>query len=127
MAFFLFAGALFVATHWPALEVRVAEIPRPDLVAHFGVFSTWYVLLFAAAFFGPIGRPGETLRTLGLPWLIAVGYAAFDEGLQLIPMIQRHAAWDDLAANIGGITVGLIGASIWTAARLRARGEQSPA
>jgi len=117
-AFFAFAVTLFALTHWPALQVSVPGIERPDLILHFAFFATWYLLLFAAGLFGPLGRP----RSLLWPWTVAIGYAAVDEALQAVPIIRRHAAWDDWLANVGGITIGLLVATIWT----RVRGRRFP-
>lgn len=123
-AFWCYASAIFVLTHWPRLEVRVPGVERPDLIAHFAVFGLWYLLLFSAAYFGRLG----TWRSLVLAWAVAAAYACVDEGLQLIPFIGRHAAWDDLAANLGGVTLGLISAGAWSrffARPRRSGGEQS--
>lgn len=114
-AFWLFASILFIATHWPALEIQVPRVRRPDIILHAGSFAAWYLLLYFAAYFGSIGTRAR--RPLLAPYLVAITYAAADEALQLIPAIRRHAAWDDWAADVGGITLGLIVATIWTMSR----------
>lgn len=130
-AFGIYAAALFIATHWPRLDVRVAGLQRSDLLIHAGAFAAWYFLLFLAGFFGdPRCTPR---RALLLPAAVAAAYAAFDESLQLIPTLGRHAAWDDLLANLAGIVMGLALAGLWTARsrfstrRGRGDGEQSAA
>ena len=121
VAFWLFALALFVGTHWPRLELNVPGVKRPDLIVHFGLFATWYLLLFAAAYLAKLGR----VRSLIAVWVIAVAYAGLDEGLQAIPFVHRDAAWDDFAADVGGVTIGFLIAAVWTACLGRGKGEQS--
>lgn len=120
-AFWVFAAALFVGTHWPRLELNVPGVRRPDLIVHFGLFALWYLLLFAAAYMARLGR----WRSLIAVWVIAVAYAALDEGLQAIPFVRRNAGWDDFAADVVGVTIGFVIAAVWTACRTRARREQS--
>jgi VanZ family protein len=102
-AFWPFAVALFIATHWPQLRVD-GPIPRTDLVAHFTVFGTWGLLATASAFFGP----ALSRRNIARTWVVGVIYAAIDEGLQLIPALGRVAALDDFAANATGITLAAL-------------------
>ncbi len=97
--FWLYAALLFTATHWPALELNVPMIERPDLFIHFGCFGSWYIAFWLAAWVGPPLR----LRSVALCIPIAILYAGFDEGLQAIPFVRRHCAWDDFFANCGGI------------------------
>jgi VanZ family protein len=121
VVFWTYALVLFIGTHWPRLELNVPGVERPDLVIHFVIFATWYLLLFGAAYFAGLGR----WRSLLAAWIVAAAYAALDEGLQAIPVIRRNAAWDDLAANVGGITVGLLMAAGWTVVRRPVTREQS--
>lgn len=131
VAFWLYAAALFIATHWPRLDVRVPGVERSDLFMHAGAFVVWYWLLVLTAYFGPAHRPFA--RSLLRPWLAAMAYAVIDESLQLIPALGRHAAWDDLLADFAGITFGLIAAWSWVVFRAsparqqRSAGEQSAA
>lgn len=113
VAFFAYAAALFVATHWPRLELNVRGVERPDLLAHLLVFGVWFLLLFFS------GLPGSTglYRSVGRAWLIAAGYAAADEALQLPEFVRRHAAWDDLAANLAGVSIGAMLACGWVSLR----------
>ncbi len=121
--FWLFAAALFVGTHWPRLDLKVPGMKRPDLLVHFGLFAMWYLLLFAAAYTARLGR----WRSLIAVWVIAVAYAAMDEGLQAIPFVHRTAGWDDFAADVIGVTIGFLIGAVWTACRARAPREQSAA
>lgn len=98
-----YALLLFVATHWPALTVP-GPIPRTDLFVHLGAFGTWTLLLSLAGFFGP---PLST-RNLGLCWLFGLANCLIDEGLQSIPWVQRHCAWDDATANMTGATAAML-------------------
>ena len=97
--FWLYAALLFTATHWPALEPNIKFIDRPDLIIHFGCFGSWYIAFWLAAWVGPPLRP----RSIALCIPIAILYAGFDEGLQAIPFVRRHCAWDDFFANSAGI------------------------
>lgn len=110
VAFILYAIALFTLTHWPALGPPPIHIPRPDLLVHFGAFGLWAVLLFASGL-AHVRSPASSAmpsQAFIRVWIAGTLYAAFDEALQLIPQLKRTAAWDDLAANIGGITLGLL-------------------
>ncbi|MDX2146978.1 MAG: VanZ family protein [Planctomycetota bacterium] len=101
VAFVAFAALLFVATHWPALQVPGAEV-RSDLVIHLVVFAAWTILLARTGYL-PSARSG---RGVGILWLVAAAYACIDEGSQAIPALRRVAAWDDLTANLLGVTLG---------------------
>jgi VanZ family protein len=123
LAFWAYALAVLVATLWPRLELNVPGVERPDLIVHFLIFGTFYVLLFASGYLAGASR----WRSLLLPWLVAVVCAGIDESLQAIPLIRRTAGWDDFAANAAGITIGLIAATLWTFLAGHRRDEQSPA
>ncbi|MCC6950779.1 MAG: VanZ family protein [Phycisphaerales bacterium] len=98
--FWLFALALFAATHWPALKVE-GPVERTDLWAHLAAFGLWAALLASCGYFGrPLSAP-NILRSAAAATL----YACFDEGLQAIPALQRTFGWDDLAADILGVWV----------------------
>ena len=103
-AFAAFAVAVFVATHWPNLQLPGTG--RPDLLVHVVVFAAWTAMLILAGFFGP----PFSLRNIGMAALIAPVYAAIDEGLQAIPFIRRHAAFDDWGANVSGIAFACLAA-----------------
>jgi hypothetical protein len=107
-AFWIYAAVLAFATHWPRLRIDVPGIERPDLFLHLGAFAGWYLAFYAAAYIRPLHAP----RTLGLAWVVTAAYATVNEGSQLLPFMHRHAAWDDLGANIGGATLGLVLASV---------------
>lgn len=110
-AFAGYAVLLFIGTHWPNLQVR-GPVERSDLWVHLIVFGGWAALCASCGFFG---RPLSP-RNLTLTWLLAVGYACIDEGLQAIPALGRTCAWDDLASNALGISLAIAG--MWAAGRL---------
>ncbi|CAG1010567.1 hypothetical protein PHYC_03881 [Phycisphaerales bacterium] len=103
LAFWLYAPVLFLGTHWPKLQVE-GPIPRTDLVVHFSAFGLWSSLCAACGWFGQAGSARNLWRT----WVLGLLYAAFDEGLQLVPALGRVAAWDDYTANAVGITLGVL-------------------
>lgn len=105
--FVVYALALFTATHWPQLRISGPPI-RSDLIIHFAAFSAW------SYFFAATGWAGNWYSWRGLLWPLVIGilYAAFDEGLQALPALGRTCAWDDFAANCGGIAIGLVAARI---------------
>ncbi len=106
--FLCFWAMLFVGTHWPHLELNVPNIERPDLLVHLTIFGALAALLIAAAVFDP----ALSVRNILLSGLAAALYASADEASQLIPIFQRHAAWDDWALNLSGITAAVIAAFI---------------
>lgn len=117
VAFWVYAIALFVATHWPNLRIESSHIPRPDIFIHMAVFGGWVMLLVATGYLAPgsddplaesrgvrgwarlVTRP----RAVLLAVLVALVYAAFDELTQGVPGLGRTVALDDYAANCGGI------------------------
>lgn len=98
--FGVYAGVLFVGTHWPALRIE-GPIRRPDLVVHFGAFGTWAFLMMMCGVWGRVA----SWRNVGWSVVAALLYAGLDEGLQAIPVIRRTCAWDDYAANAGGVLI----------------------
>jgi len=107
--FWVFVCAIFTATHWPRLKIDFRGIERPDLLIHFAVFGCWALLVHFTGYLGPI----RSSRTVARSWFATTIYACIDEALQLPTFIHRHAAWDDLAANIGGATLALSGVAVW--------------
>jgi hypothetical protein len=99
--FWVYAAALFTATHWPALVVNVPGIERPDLIAHFGCFGGWFGLFWLTGYAGEPLR----LRSILISTVVACLYAGLDEGLQAIPWVRRTCAWDDYGANCTGIGI----------------------
>lgn len=113
-AFGVYAGFLFVMTHWP----RIA-IPAPgrwDLLVHASVFGGWAAMLIVSGI-APVVRSRRSV-VRAIP--VAIAYACFDEGLQAIPQVRRVAAWDDLAANITGILLVALAAWRWTRTEIAA-------
>lgn len=108
-AFWVFALAVFVATHYPKLRIESEILPRPDLLIHASVFGTWTLLLCLSGYVGPGGRAATWL----LGGLVALVYAAVDEVTQGVPWLHRTVALDDYLANAAGIVaVGLGGALV---------------
>lgn len=102
----MFAIVLFTATHWPQLKLPLGPVPRPDLLQHLVAFGLWAFLFVRCGWFGP----WQGWRNIALGFLIAAVYAAVDEGLQAIPLINRVFGWDDLAFNTFGVWLGIIAA-----------------
>lgn len=107
--FLVYAAAIFIMTHWPAWDVRVSYVRRPDLLAHFGVFGLWFGLFWAAGIAGAPLSYASVVRAA----LISCIYAAIDEGLQGIPWVRRNCAWDDFFANCGGIALAAMAAGVF--------------
>ena len=99
--FLAYAVALFTATHWPSLKID-GPVPRTDLWLHVGAFGAWTLLFGFAEFIGRWRDRTTPLR------LIACGivYAAMDELLQAIPVLNRFATIEDYVANLVGVFAG---------------------
>jgi hypothetical protein len=100
-AFLLFTLALIVATLWPRLKLPGPE--NTDKVTHVLAFGLWTLLLVLASYTGPLGSRRNLLGSA----LIAPIFAGADELAQLLPGVHRTCAWDDYAANLIGIAIGL--------------------
>jgi len=111
-AFFLYAAALLVATHWPRLQVPGAQA-QSDKLAHLAAYFIWTLLAVAAGFFGP----ALSQRNVRYAALLALGYSLADECSQLIPVFGRQFSLLDAAANAGGVAAAY--ALARTAARTR--------
>lgn len=86
-------AAAFVATHWPALELK-PQMPG-DKLLHAVTFAALTFLLWRARV---IPR---------LAWLVVAMllWAAFDELTQSIPWIRRHASLADFIADAAGVAI----------------------
>jgi VanZ family protein len=113
-AFVIYAPLLFLGTHWPQLVIPLPG--RPDLVVHLTIFGGWTILLFLS---GLAGDP-RSWRTVAVVQLVAVLYAAIDEGLQAIPFIRRTFAWDDMMFDTFGVVLGTM-VNMWLRAFLDRR------
>ena len=89
--FVLYAVALFVATHWPAL-VLPSVVPVSDKPIHFLAWGLWLALLASA-------------WKMPLALLLAIGVVcgAADEASQAIPVLNRHSSLADALANVIGV------------------------
>lgn len=89
--FALYAAALFVATHWPALALP-SVVPVSDKTIHFVAWGVWLALL-AHAWEMP----------LVLLLVVGIGCSIADEASQAIPALNRHASLMDAVANAMGV------------------------
>jgi hypothetical protein len=101
-AFWLYAAALFTATHWPNLRLNAPE--GSDKVIHCMVFGGWMIVATAMGWFGEPLSDRNLLRTL----FVAAAYGGLDEGLQAIPFVHRTCALDDYAANAVGVMLAAL-------------------
>lgn len=114
-AFWVYAAALFTATHWPKLEIPRVVFERTDIVLHAGAFCVWTLLMMGTEYLGPpLNR-----RAIGWCWLIGLVNAGVDEALQAIPFVNRTCAWDDWGADAAGVTAAAL-AMLWIAHRAKA-------
>ena len=97
--FGLYAGFMFMMTHWPRLTIPLPG--RPDLLVHATIFGIWTGLLIACGRFGP----PLSARNIGWAFVVGVVYAGIDEALQAIPFLKRTAAWDDWACDVAGVAL----------------------
>ncbi len=112
--FWLYVLLVYFLTHAPGVKIE-GPIPRPDLIVHMTVFGLWTALCIACGFFGP---RWSALNIL-VSGVVALAYSAFDEGTQVIPALNRVAAWDDWFANAAGVGAATTAALV--IARLRRR------
>jgi VanZ family protein len=101
-AFVGYAAAVFIATHWPRLRVE-GPLPRTDLWIHVAAFGLWALLLGLTRWVR-----SERIAPAVLLWLIGAGYGIVDEISQGIPVLGRTVALEDAAANVCGVTVGVV-------------------
>ena len=86
-------AAAFVATHWPALELK-PDMPG-DKLLHAVTFAALTLLLWRARVIERIG------------WLVVAMllYAGLDELTQAIPWVRRYASLADFIADAIGISI----------------------
>lgn len=111
LAFPVYALVLVTATHWPQLRID-GPVARSDLYVHVAAFGLWTCLLIATELLGS----WRTKAAIAKSVVIALIYAAIDEGTQAIPALGRTVALDDYLANAAG--VGLAGLGAVLASRL---------
>lgn len=115
--FVLYAVALTLGTHWPALVLPAAgAITRMDLILHVGAFGAGTALLIACGWFGP----ALTTRNIRLSAAMGFIWATVDEASQGLPGLNRQVGLDDWAMNMAGVGAAALGA-LWVARRRRAR------
>lgn len=89
-------AAAFVATHWPALELKPG-MPG-DKLLHAVTFAALTFLLWRA----------RLIPRLGWLVLAMLLYAAFDELTQGIPWIRRYASVPDFIADAIGVSIAAL-------------------
>ena len=104
VAFVIYALTLTVATHWPSLDVSTASYAAPDQPLHMIAFGGLVALLALTRWLGAMWQAA----LLGLVW------AAVDEWSQALPILNRHAMWQDMVA--GQLGVVLVWAWWWAVA-----------
>lgn len=109
LLFWFFAALLFTLTHWPNLQIP-NPVQRTDIILHMSFFGPWTILCIRYGWFGPPLSMANIWKTAP----IAVFYAAFDEGLQAIPWIQRTASIEDFGANCAGVFMGATLCMAWS-------------
>ena len=90
--FVMYALVLTTATHWPRLDLGPSG-PNDKLI-HLFAFGLMPLLLWRSRW----------IARLGLVFLISLLWATLDEYSQSIEMLHRWATWQDLLANVLGIT-----------------------
>lgn len=102
-AFIIYGCVLLLGTHWPRLEARLGDIPRPDLYIHLVSFGLFTLLLVYSRWFGPL----LSFRNLSWAGLLSLAFALLNEASQGLPIVQRQARFDDGAANVLGVAMAL--------------------
>lgn len=95
-------------------------MPRPDIWAHVFAFGLWTALLLGT---GWLGRP-LSAKAILLATIAGVCIGAVDEASQGLPGINRTVDDADLWANLGGVGLVSLGATIL--AIIRRRGGAAP-
>jgi hypothetical protein len=101
VTFVLYALALTVATHWPALALGDETQPAPDKLLHMLAFGGLAVLLWRTRW----------VKSIWLLVLLMLAWAVADELTQGIPILRRWVTWQDTVA--GQLSVILVGAWLW--------------
>jgi hypothetical protein len=101
VAFVMYALALTVASHWPALALGDEKQPAPDKLLHMLVFGGLAFLLWRTRW----------LKSIWLVVLLALVWTVADEFTQGIPILRRWVTWQDIVAGQLGVIV--VGAWLW--------------
>ena len=95
---------MFVATHWPEIEIYSPEweLPHLDKLVHGILYAGWVVMWWRILSIG-----GRQVGSATINWLLlgGVGYAVFDEVTQAI--VDRTPTTGDFAADIVGMAVAV--------------------
>jgi hypothetical protein len=100
--------AMFIGTHRPLSPGVAAAISGYDKIIHFAIYLLLTVLGGWHA--RSIGRPLSVGWMLGWAAVYAC-YGAVDELTQ--PYVERTASLGDWAADLAGITVGMLLLAVW--------------
>jgi len=95
-------GLLFVATHMPSPEVLVPP-SISDKLLHFTAFLGLSVLFGLWQWASETRKPHSWLTGFA----ILTGYAAFDELMQSVPLLNRNPDVIDWLADVAGVICGL--------------------
>lgn len=98
VAFMLYAIALIVGTHWPALDMSPdPSAPAADKLIHFYAYLGATILLWWSGWV----RRGAVLAAIVAIWVV------IDEVSQMLPFLERTFAPLDVIASLVGIAVGM--------------------
>lgn len=99
IVFVVYALALMVATHWPALDLTTTEYPATDKIIHLYAFAGLTVLLWLTRW----------MRSWPVLLVIVSAWAILDEWSQGLPILERTYSWMDVIASELGVLV----AAVW--------------
>ena len=97
IAFVIYALALTVGTHWPALALP-PTVPVSDKGLHLLAYAGLAFLLWRT----------QWIRSRWLVAIIAGLWSVLDEYSQGIPDLNRHVTWEDGLSNLLGVLLVLI-------------------
>lgn len=90
-------ATVFTATHWPELELDL-PMRGSDKVLHAIAFMTLALIWWPTGFFRSVARFA----------IAAALWSMFDEALQALPIVRRHAGVEDAVANLCGIAIAAL-------------------
>ena len=104
--------AMFLATHWPDIDLyapeRVRALPYLDKLVHFGLYLGW-ALMWGWLLSAGVRRMAPAVKV----WLFAGGAAwgVFDELTQAF--VDRQPSVGDFACDMVGLATGLVLLTLW--------------